>query len=206
MESLKKTFDYLQKEYPHIPLLLDGKRGDIGNTNQGTIEFAFKYLGAHGITLYPLMGQEALSSFLNLKDKGLFFLCRTSNSGAEEFFDLPFSGSHRLLYEQIGLTISEKWNQNRNCYLVLGGTHMDSLKRVREITNHMIALVPGIGHQGGQIASFQNLSESLSKNPLIFHSSRSIIYASKERDFAQKSRQAALEMVHEIQKLGDGLW
>jgi len=93
IEALKMTCDYIREKYPEIPIILDAKRGDIGNTNEGYAKFIFEYLGADGLTVHPYLGREALKPVLDRKDKGVFILCRTSNPGAGEFQDLQLTES-----------------------------------------------------------------------------------------------------------------
>lgn len=93
IEALKITCDYIKEKYPEIPIILDAKRADIGNTNEGYVKFAFDYLGADAITLHPYLGKEALKPFLDQTDKGIFVLCRTSNPGSGEFQDLTISST-----------------------------------------------------------------------------------------------------------------
>src|SRR3989344_4985196 len=88
IQALKITCDYLRQQYPEISIILDAKRADIGNTNEGYVKFVFDYLGADAVTVQPYLGEEALKPFLDRKEKGIFVLCRTSNPGAGEIQDL----------------------------------------------------------------------------------------------------------------------
>ena len=97
IEQLKRTVEYIHKNYPSIPVILDAKRADIGNTNNSYARFCFEYIGADAVTLHPYLGKEAVESFLDYKDKGIIVLCRTSNPGAGEFQDLQVEG--KKLYQ-----------------------------------------------------------------------------------------------------------
>jgi orotidine-5'-phosphate decarboxylase len=184
--ELKMTCDYLHQTYPDIPIILDAKRADIGNTNYGYVTFAFDYLGVDAISLHPYLGREALQPFLDRKDKGCIILCRTSNPGAGEFQDLMINGEP--LYQIIAKQVVGKWNQNNNCLLVVGATYPEELKNIRKIVGDMTLLVPGIGAQGGDLAATLKAGLNSQKAGLIINSSRGIIFASNGKDFADSAR------------------
>lgn len=198
INELKMTCDYLHKKYPDIVVILDAKRADIGNTNEGYVKFAYDYLGADAITLHPYLGKEALKPFLDRIDKGCIILCRTSNPGAGEFQDLKIE--KKLLYVKVAENVVKKWNYNNNCCLVVGATYPEELKVVRKIAPEMTFLVPGIGSQGGDLE--KTLEAGLTKNGdgLIINSSRSIIFASAGADFAVKAREESGKLRDEINK------
>ena len=199
IKELKMTFDYLVKNYPEIPLILDAKRADIVNTNFGYLKYAFDYLNADAITVQPYLGQEAIQPFLDRKDKGIIVLCKTSNPGAGEFQDLKIKG--RPLYEQIARQVINKWNTNHNCLLVVGATYPVELKRIRKIVgNKMWFLIPGIGKQGGDLEKTIKAGQNSLHNGLIINSSRDIIFASFENDFSQKAREQALKLKEDINR------
>lgn len=181
IRQLKETCSYIKQNYPEIPIILDAKRGDIGNTNNGYVEFAFKYLASDAITLHPYMGQDSLQPFLDQTDKGCFILCKTSNDGSDEFQSLETGGEK--LYKTIAKAVSGKWNKNGNCMLVVGATYPEELKEIREITgNEMTFLVPGIGAQGGNIEATLEAGLNAKGKGLIVNSSRGIIYAENPRE------------------------
>lgn len=91
LSALTRTTAYIHETYPGIPVILDAKRADIGNTNRGYVRAIFERIGADAVTVHPYLGREALQPFLERKDKGIIVLCRTSNPGADEFQDLPIS-------------------------------------------------------------------------------------------------------------------
>ncbi len=196
IEALKLTCDYLRQTYPEIPLIIDAKRADIGNTNEGYIKYIFDYLGADAVTLQPYLGGEALKPFLDLKDKGIFILCKTSNPGAGEFQDLLVNG--KPLYQKVAKQVAKKWNDNGNCGLVVGATYPEELKIVRRIVGDMPLLVPGIGVQGGDIKTSVKAGLDSRRAGMIINASRSIIFASNANDFAQKARQEAEKLRDEI--------
>ncbi len=195
--QLKMTCDYLRKNHPTIPLILDAKRGDIGNTNQGYADFVFDYLGADAITLQPYMGGEALEPFLTYKDKGIIVLCRTSNLGAGELQDLEVSG--KKLYKIVAENVSKNWNKNSNCMLVVGATYPSEIAEVRQIIGqYMTILVPGIGAQGGELEATLRAGLNLEKTGLMISASRSIIYASNGKDFVSAARTETQKLRDEI--------
>ncbi|HEX9804060.1 MAG TPA: orotidine-5'-phosphate decarboxylase, partial [Candidatus Dojkabacteria bacterium] len=125
IEQLKMTYEYINEKYPDVVTILDAKRGDIGSTNEGYIKFTFEYLNSDSITLHPYLGRESLEDFLNYEDRGLIFLCRTSNPGSGEFQDLEVSGEQ--FYKKVAKVISNYWNTSNNCLLVVGATYPEEL-------------------------------------------------------------------------------
>jgi len=197
IQQLKMTFDYIKGTYPNIPIILDAKRADIGNTNEGYVTYAFDYLKADGITLSPYLGAEALEPFLKLADKGLFVVCRTSNPGAAEFQDLMV-GNGDALYLYIAKKVINEWNKNNNCMIVAGVTRFEEIKELREITPDMFFLVPGVGAQGGDLTGILRHGLTPAKSGIIIHSARAIIYASEGQDFADAARSETEKLQKEI--------
>jgi len=196
IEALKMTCDYIKEKYPEILIILDAKRADIGNTNEGYVKFVFDYLGGDAVTVHPYLGREALKPFLDLKDKGIFILCRTSNPGAGEFQDLNVNG--KPLYQIIAENVAKNWNYNGNCGLVTGATYPTELEIVRHIVDDMPILIPGIGAQGGDVKKTVKAGVDKRGQNAIINSSRGIIFASKEIDFAQKAREEAIKLKDSI--------
>ena len=147
--QLKMTCDYLKEKYPKIPIILDVKRADIGESNDRYDKFTFEYLGADAITLHPYLGHEALEPFLKRTDKGCYILCRTSNPGAGEFQDLMVNG--KPLYQVVAKRVATVWNKNKNCGLVVGATYPGEIRIVRRIAPNVQLLIPGVGAQGGDL-------------------------------------------------------
>lgn len=196
--ELKKTCDYLRENYPEIPTLLDFKRGDIGNTNKAYAQFAFDYLGVDAVTVQPYLGQEALFEYLDRKDKGIFVLCKTSNPGSGEIQNLLVDD--KPLYQVIAERAAKQWNKFGNCMLVVGATYPQELQQVRDLVGNMALLVPGLGAQGGEVESMMAAGLNSEKSGMIINSSRDILYASSEKDFAQKAREKAQELRDTINK------
>lgn len=186
MTELKATCDYIREKYPHISIILDFKRGDIGNTNDGYVQFAFDYLHVDAVTVNPYMGREALDPFLRQKNKGVFVLCRTSNPGAGELQDLVMEG--KPLYQHIAEKVSKEWNKFNNCFLVVGATAPEELAKVRDIVGDMALLVPGVGTQGGNVEETVKAGLNSRKAGMLVSASRSVIFSKNPREEAQKLR------------------
>lgn len=195
LESLKKTIDYIRQKDPNILVILDAKRGDIGNTNEEYAKAIFDELGADAVTVHPYLGKESLEPFLKRSDKGIFVLVRTSNPGAGEFQDLQVDG--KPLYQVVAEHVKD-WNTNGNLAVVVGATYPEELKKVREIIGDMPILVPGIGAQGGDLEATIKNDLNSQKHGLIISSSRGII-------FAPDPREATLKLTNQIQSLISGL-
>ncbi len=183
-ESMQHTFLYIQKNYPEIPIILDAKRADIGNTNEGYVKMAFESLKADAITVHPYLGKEALGPFLAHADKGIIVLVRTSNPGSGELQSLEMNG--RPLYQLVAENVTRNWNTAGNCAVVVGATYPEELKSVRAIVGDMPILIPGIGAQGGELEPTVKNGLNSQKQGIIISSSRSIIYADNPREATQK--------------------
>ena len=199
IEALKMTCEYLREKYPEIPIIIDAKRADIGNTNLGYAKFVFDYLQADAVTLHPFLGKEALQPFLDYKDKGIIVLCRTSNPGAGEFQDLMVNG--KKLFQIVAENVVSKWNANGNCGLVVGATYPGELEIVRHIVgDNFPLLIPGIGTQGADVEKTVKAGVDRDGLNAIINSSRGIIFAYSEADFADRARQEAIKLRDEINK------
>lgn len=184
-DALQQTIDAVPD---HVPVLLDCKVGDIGSTAERWAHMAFTELGADAIVVNPYMGGDAMAPFLDHSDRGIFVLCHTSNPGAADFQALPVAGAP--LYEHVARKTLE-WNQeHNNCGLVVGATQAGSLTHLRRLAPDLPFLVPGVGSQGGDLASA--VADGLGANGagLLINASRSIIFASGGSDFAEAARQA----------------
>ena len=219
LKVLNSIIQYIRDFAPDIPVILDAKRADIGNTNLGYAQLAFDSLRADAITVHPYLGAEALKPFLEKKNKGIIVLCRTSNPGAGEFQDLivtphleeakrwgiAWDSSDRgsspcwiidkmPLYQYIAYRVSREWNKNGNCALVVGATYPDELKEVRKIVGDMPVLIPGIGAQGGDVGKTVTAGKDSNGRGMIINSSRGIIFASSGEDFAEAARRETLRL------------
>ncbi|MHB8598292.1 MAG: orotidine-5'-phosphate decarboxylase [Ktedonobacteraceae bacterium] len=198
LQALIRTVKYIHEAYPHIPVILDAKRADIGSTNLGYVAAAFDIVGADAITVHPYLGKEALAPFLARKEKGIIVLAKTSNPGASEFQDLPVGNDGEPLYQVVARHVAQTWNANGNCAVVVGATYPEDLRRVRAIIGDMPVLIPGIGAQGGEVAATVQAGKDSRGWGMIISASRSILFASKERDFAQAALRATEQLRIEI--------
>lgn len=194
--QLKMTCDYLREKYKQIPIILDVKRADIGESNDHYDKFAFEYLGADAITLHPYLGHEALEAFLKRTDKGCYILCRTSNPGAGELQDLKVDG--KPLYQVVAKRVATVWDKNGNCGLVVGATYPGELKTVRKIAPNLQLLIPGVGAQGGDLQKAVQYATNKSGDGFIISSSRGIIFAGSGEDFAKKAQVEAEKLRNQI--------
>ena len=203
IHELKMTFDYIRETYPEIPILLDFKRGDIGNTNKGYAAFAFDYLQVDAITLQPYQGIQALQPFLEYAEKGIFILCKTSNEGSNEFQNLVIVSEAKQshpFYLYLAQKVVLDWNTNNNCFLVVGATYPEELAEVRKIAGDMTFLVPGIGAQGGEVEATIKAGLNSRKAGMIVNSSRGVIFSGSNEDFAEKAQEEATRLRDTINK------
>ncbi len=198
--ALMRTASYIRETYAHIPIILDAKRADIGNTNLGYVQAAFDIIGVDAITVHPYLGKEALASFLARKEKGIIVLAKTSNLGAGEFQDLPVGESQEPLYQAVARHVEKTWNTNGNCALVVGATYPEDLKKVRSIVGDMPILIPGIGTQGAEVAATVIAGKDSRGWGMIINSSRGIIFSSRGNDFAMCARKATEQLREDVNK------
>ena len=189
---LEKTVKYVPGD---IPVIGDAKRGDIGSTARAYARALFSVLGFDAATVNPYLGFDSVEPFINYQDKGVFVLCRTSNKGATDFQNLNTDGLP--LYEAVARK-AQDWNIHGNIGLVVGATYPEELKTVRSICPEMPLLIPGIGAQGGDLASAVGYGVDAQGEKAIINVSRQILYASKEKDFAQVARKVAEKIRNQI--------
>lgn len=195
--QLEQICAYLRDNYPHLPIILDAKRGDIGATAEQYAREAFERYGADAVTVNPYMGFDSVAPYLEWKDKGCIVLCRTSNAGGSDLQFLPVNG--RPLYQHVADLVANKWNSNGQCSLVVGATFPEEIKQVRHIVGQMPLLVPGIGAQGGDIAATVAAGKT-AHGGMMINSSRAILFAktAEGEDFAQAARRVAQQTRDEI--------
>lgn len=195
-DALKRLIAHIHDKHPGIPVILDAKRGDIGSTARHYAEEAFDRYQADAVTANPYLGHDSIAPFLARADKGVILLCRTSNPGGADFQNLDCSG--KPLYLHVAETIARRWNGNHNCALVTGATYPEELGQVRQLVGDMPLLVPGIGAQGGDVEAVLKHGLSSHGTGLIISSSRAILYASHDDDFADAARAAAQTLRDDI--------
>ncbi|MDP0587831.1 MAG: orotidine-5'-phosphate decarboxylase [Candidatus Endonucleobacter bathymodioli] len=191
-DQLTLTINYIHQYYPHIPVILDAKRGDIGSTADQYAKEAFERYQADAVTVNPYMGVDSIESFTRYKNKGVIVLCRTSNPGADAIQNLIVGD--RYLYEVIAEKAINEWNENGNILLVVGATNPKELRRIRKASGDTTLLVPGIGAQGGDIEAIVKGGLNNLNKGIIISSSRSIIYASNGSDFQNAARRATIHL------------
>ncbi|MBE3026236.1 orotidine-5'-phosphate decarboxylase [Janthinobacterium sp. BJB1] len=191
--QLEDICRYVRENYPHIPLILDAKRGDIGATATQYAREAFERYGADAVTVNPYMGEDSLDPYLAWTDRGVIILCRTSNPGGSDLQFLDTDGVP--LYQRVARLVAEKWNKNGQCALVVGATFPEELAQVRAIVGDMPLLVPGIGAQGGDIAATVGAGQTANGTGMMISSSRAIIYATPQdgEDWADAARRVAID-------------
>lgn len=192
--QLEKLIAHLKDKHPHIPVILDSKRGDIGSTADHYAFEAFERYGADAITINPYMGFDTIEPYLKHHGKGVIVLCRTSNPGGSDLQFLNVSPNGEPLYLHIAKLAATQWNRSGQIGLVVGATFPEEISKVRTIVGEMPLLIPGIGAQGGDIEAAVKAGSIPGKpgTGMIINSSRAILYASTGNDFAQAARQVAL--------------
>jgi orotidine-5'-phosphate decarboxylase len=195
-DQLERTIEYLHKSYPQVPVILDAKRGDVGNTAERYAIEAFERYGADAVTVNPYLGTDALEPFLRHADRGVIVLCRTSNAGGRDLQELQVG--ERPLYQVVAELAATRWNSRGNCLLVVGATYPQELAQVRALVGNMPLLVPGVGAQGGDVAQAVRAGQTAAGTGLLVSSSRAILYAAPGPDFAPAARRATLALREQI--------
>jgi len=196
-QSLEKTINYLNSQYPEIFTIADAKRGDIGNTSSRYAKAFLEDLGFDSITVAPYMGKDSVEPFLAVENKHTILLALTSNEGAFDFQTKQLDGVE--LYKQV-LKTSKNWKNSKNLMYVVGATKAEYLTEVRQIIPDSFLLVPGIGAQGGSLEEVCKYGMNANVG-LLVNSSRGIIYASDQKDFAEASAQQAKALQMQMQAI-----
>ena len=194
-KSLEKTIQYLNTNYPEIYTIADAKRGDIGNTSTMYAKAFLEDLAFDSVTVAPYMGKDSVEPFLAFKDKHTIMLALTSNKGAFDFQTLQTNGQE--LYKQV-LETSKTWENSENLMYVVGATKAEYFKEIRKIVPNSFLLVPGVGAQGGNLQDVckYGMSDNVG---LLINSSRGIIYAGNDENFAQTAATKALELQQQME-------
>ena len=197
-DQLEKLMAHMRRTPPHVPVILDAKRGDIGATAEQYAIEAFERYGADAVTLSPFMGFDSVQPYLKHHGKGAFLLCRTSNPGGDDLQNQRLASveGQPLLYEHIAKLAQGPWNVNGQLGLVVGATYPVEIERVRSLAPTLPLLIPGVGAQGGDavatIKAGYRQSQGVTSGAVIVSSSRAILYASSGPDFAQAARNEAM--------------
>ncbi|MEE2728342.1 MAG: orotidine-5'-phosphate decarboxylase [Candidatus Latescibacterota bacterium] len=191
-ETLRATIEHIPS---HIPVLVDAKVGDIGNTAQQYAQMFFDGLRADGLTVTPYMGRDCVAPFLSYRDKATFIVCLTSNKGADDFEKRTLE--IRPLYEEVIARV-QQWTEHDNCGLVIGATQPNYFARVRALAPNMPLLIPGVGAQGGSAEEAVSNGQDKEGTGILINSSRGIIFASSGDDFAAAAGTAARNLRDEL--------
>lgn len=189
-ETLRKTADYIGSSHLRIA---DAKRGDIGNTSERYAHAFFRMMDFDAITVAPYMGEDSVKPFLIREGKWIILLAHTSNPGSADF---QLFGNERKLFQEV-IMKSQQWAGNDQLMFVVGATRADRIKEIRQLAPDHFFLVPGVGAQGGSLADVSK--EGMNREcGLLVNASRSIIYASSGKDFANAARAEAQKMQSEM--------
>ncbi|HMS01219.1 MAG TPA: orotidine-5'-phosphate decarboxylase [Anaerolineales bacterium] len=210
--ALKQVIEAIDEESKRlgslIPVILDAKRGDIASTAEAYARSAFETLGAHCITLSPYLGKDSIDPFLNYPERGVFLLCKTSNAGSGDLQDVKIMKEERgktddslssflFLYEHVA-HLAQHWNVNNNIGLVVGATHVDALKRVRAAAPDLWFLAPGVGAQGGELASALRAGLRRDGRGMLIPISRGISRAKNPKSAAAEIRDEMLQIKRQL--------
>ncbi len=196
-QGLKKTINYLNENHPEIFTIADAKRGDIGNTSSRYAKAFFEDLNFDSLTVAPYMGKDSVEPFLAFEGKHTILLALTSNKGASDFQTKTVE--ENALYKQV-IKTSKTWKNSKNLMYVVGATRAEHFAEIRQIIPDSFLLVPGVGAQGGnlqEVCKF-GLNDNVG---LLINSSRGIIYASKESDFAEAAAKKASEVQQQMDEI-----
>ena len=191
-DQLEALIAHIHDRHPGIPVILDAKRGDIGSTAEQYAIEIFERYRADAITVNPYLGRDSVEPYLAYPDKGVILLCRTSNPGGSDLQFLDIGGGKKL-YEHVAGLVATEWNTTGQCALVVGATFPGEIARVRGIVGELPLLVPGIGAQGGDVEATVKAGRTANGTGLMINSSRAILYAGKDENFAAAARRAAQE-------------
>jgi len=194
-QSLEKTINYLNANYPEIFTIADAKRGDIGNTSTMYAKAFLEDLDFDSVTVAPYMGKDSVEPFLAFEGKHAIMLALTSNEGASDFQTKSIDGKE--LYKTV-IETAKTWKNSENLMYVVGATRAEYFTEIRKIIPDSFLLVPGVGAQGGSLSEVckYGMSENVG---LLINASRNIIYASSGTDVAEKAREEALKMQQEME-------
>ena len=204
-EGMSVFEEVLQAIPRHIPVIVDAKRGDLGNTARNYAAAFYDVYGCDALTVNPYLGYDSVAPFLAYRDKGVFLLCRTSNPSARDFQDVLVYGEDgqvRPLYEVVARRV-QSWNTAGNCGLVVGATYPQELHTIRSMCPDMPILIPGVGAQGGDLEASVVAGMDAFGEKAIIAVSRSVLFAGKGTDFATSAANEALALrdrINEVRK------
>ncbi len=197
-DQLERLMAHIRRVAPEVPVILDAKRGDIGATAEQYAREAFERYQADALTLSPFMGFDSIEPYLRYDGKGLFLLCRTSNPGGADLQGQVLQDGERL-FEHVARLAAGAWNRNGQLGLVVGATYPTEIERVRHLAPTLPLLIPGIGAQGGDAVATVRAGWR-ANGPILVSSSRAVLYAGGDNDFASAARRAAEAARDELQR------
>ena len=201
-DQLERLMQHMRANAPHVPVILDAKRGDIGSTAEQYAREAFERYGADAVTLSPFMGFDSIAPYLEYHGKGAFLLCRTSNPGGDDLQAQRLASveGQPLLYEHVARLAQGQWNKNGQLGLVVGATYPAEIERVRALAPTLPLLIPGVGAQGGDVEAVVRNGRSADGTGLMINSSRGILYAARGEGYAEAAADAARELRDQINR------
>lgn len=202
LTAFERTVEYLRRRYPEHFVIADAKRGDIGNTSEMYARTFFETYNLDALTVAPYMGEDSITPFLGYEGKWVVLLALTSNKGSRDF-QLFKNGEGRQLFEQV-LIRSQRWGNEANMMYVVGATQGEAFRNIRRYAPNHFLLVPGVGAQGGCLHDVCRYGMTRDCG-LLVNSSRGIIYAGSNIDFADAAavaaREVQQEMSHELETI-----
>ncbi|MBI4187777.1 MAG: orotidine-5'-phosphate decarboxylase [Chloroflexi bacterium] len=199
--ALQKTVQLIREANPLMPIIGDGKRGDIGTNSLAYARTLFDTYGFDAVTVNPYMGYDTIKPFLDRKDRGVFILCRTSNPGGMDIQELKViregEKNPRTVYEVVA-ELTLKWNENGNAGLVVGATYPEQILRVRQICPDVLFLIPGVGWQGGDVEKTVHNAVDSQGRGFIINVSRQIMYAAKTPAGTQSTPSQAIKKMRRV--------
>lgn len=184
--ELKMTIDYLQERHPQILTICDSKRADIGTINAAYMESVFDWLGFDAVTLHPYLGKQAIQPFLDRTDKGAVIVCRTSAPANKDIQDLDVGG--RPLWQYVADQITNEWNTNQNCMVIVGSTLPQEVQIARQLIGTLPILVPSVTTQGGTLKKVVEGGVATDGKGLLINSSRSVIFSDNPNGTVKRLR------------------
>jgi orotidine-5'-phosphate decarboxylase len=193
-EALIRTVEHVPEA---IPVILDAKLGDIGNTAERYAQMIYCEVGADALTVNPYMGFDAVEPFLAYGDRCAFLVCLSSNPGSADLQRLRVDSKplYRIVAEK-----AVAWNQRGPCGLIVGATHADELKEVRGVAPDLPILIPGVGAQGGDTEGVARHGTDANGDLAVVNVSRSVLYASGGKDFAEAARRETERLRAELNR------
>ena len=197
--ELSRLIEHIHQRHPDVPVILDAKRGDIPDTARRYAAEAFERYQADAVTVNPYLGPDSIEPFLSYRDRGVIVLCRTSNEDSGWLQNYPSDDEPVFLRVAAA---ARSWNHHGNLMLVTGATYPPDLQRIRETAGDIPLLVPGVGAQGGDLASVLEAGLDRRGRGLVINASRSVLYAESGNGFAEAARTAAMRLRDQIRSLG----